>query len=33
MGFKISYSKACERRYDGVNTPKWIFEIEPFVVQ
>jgi hypothetical protein len=25
--------KACWKRYDGANVPKWNLEVEPFVIQ
>jgi hypothetical protein len=30
-GSQISCQKACWKGYDGAETPRWNFEIEPFV--
>jgi hypothetical protein len=30
-GLQISYWRACYKRYDGVNTPRWNFEVESFI--
>jgi hypothetical protein len=30
-GPQISHWKTCWKRYDGEDTPKWNFEVEPFV--
>jgi hypothetical protein len=31
-GLKISYRRACWKGYDGVDTPKWNLEVEPFII-
>ncbi len=32
-GLQISCRKACWKRYDDVDAPKWNFEVKPFVVR
>jgi hypothetical protein len=32
-GLEISRWRTCWKRYDGVDTPRWNLEIEPFVAQ
>jgi hypothetical protein len=32
-GLQISYWKACQKGYDGVDIPKWNLEVEPFIVR
>jgi hypothetical protein len=29
---KIFHEKACWKRYDGANVPRWNLAIEPFVI-
>jgi hypothetical protein len=32
-GFQISNRRECLKGYDGVNVPKWNFEVESLVIQ